>query len=184
MHEMFIISVLICIFALFLFHCWCVSVLISHRFGLLRSLFWLLPLVLLPLIGPLIFVFATRSFRQDRRPSRKVQAAWFAGVSLLFFIVSGYVSVQNFQEFNRGAADAQARNELQSALKKVEEFSKQSRRLPETLKEASYDGPPATIHVTYRLNGPTAYEMSSWNDKGAAEFHARSGSTEIIRERR
>lgn len=184
MHSLTIITVILGMFAVLAFHCWSVSALFSHRFGLLRILLWLLPLLLLPLIGPLIFVFATRRFREERRPSRKVQAAWFAAVFVIFTGISGYVSVQQFREIERGGADAAAQNELRSAVAKVEEFSQKSQRLPGNLKGTGYDGPPAGIHVTYRLTGHTMYEISAWNEKGGNEYRARSGSTEIRRERR
>lgn len=184
MHSLTIITVLLGMFALLVFHCWSVSALFSHRFGLLRTLLWLLPLLFLPLIGPLIFAFATRRFREERRPSRMIQAAWFAVVFVLFTGIGGYVSVQQFREIERGGADAAAQNELRSAVAKVEEFSQKSSRLPGTLKETGYDGPPAGIQVTFRLTGPTSYEITAWNEKGGNEYRTRSGSTEISRERR
>jgi len=183
MDNLYLTVLLLGMSALAILHVWCISALFSHRFGLLRSVLWFPLLVLVPLIGPIIFVFSTRRFRDAHRPARKVQLAWFSLAAVVSMVLWGYISIQQYRQFNRARSDVDARYELKSAVARVEEFSETAGRLPATLKEAGYEGPQTAIHVTYRQTGPLKYEMSAWNDKGRTTYRARSGSSEFSRER-
>jgi len=175
------VAILIFMLALVVAHCWCVSALFSYRFGFLRGIAWLLPLVLLPLIGPLIFYFSTRRFREINRPSRKRVFAYFAAVMTLFLTVVTYISVEQYQHFNRRAADATVMSDLKKIRYLLLERIENSGQAPESLSEISFAPSKPEIHIKYRKIGRDDFELTGWHDKGEREMKASSTSNAIER---
>ena len=175
------VAILVAWSALVIAHCWSVSALFAYRFGPLRGIAWILPLVLLPLIGPLIFFFATRRFRELNRPSTKKAIAWFVAVTALFLSIITYIGVVQYRHFNRRAADASVMSDLRNARYLLREHIEKIGQAPDTLSEISFAPSKPGIHIKYKKTGQDNFELTGWHDKGEREMKTSNTTDEVER---
>lgn len=175
------ITILVAWLAIVTAHCWSVSALFAYRFGFLRGIAWILPLVLLPLIGPLIFFFTTRRFRELNRPSTRKAVSWFVGVTALFLSIITYIGVDQYRHFNRRAADATVMSDLRNARSLLREQIETTGQAPETLSAINFAPSKPQIHIKYRKIGRDDFELTGWHDKGDREMKTSNTTNEIER---
>lgn len=160
-------------------HCWCISTLFSHRFGVLKGAAWFLLVVLLPLLGPLIFVVATSRFRAQNRPARRREFAWFAGVFFLSMTVVAWITINQYITFNRRVADVATMSALKDAKTLLTAHIEKTGRAPDQLAETGFVTPRAAIHITYVRTGADAYVLTGRHEKGACEMRMTGASADV-----
>ncbi len=175
------IAILTSTAALVVIHCWSVSALFSYRFGVLRGLGWFFPIVLLPLIGPLIFFFSTRHFRELNRPTRTRAVNCFIAVITLFMAVVMYISIEQFNHFKRRSADADATGDMTRARSIIWEHIEKTGTSPVNLKELEFAPGKPEIHIIYKKDGEDGFELKGWHDKGEREMKMSHKNNEIER---
>lgn len=161
-------------------HCWSVSTLFSYRFGVIKGFAWFF-LLLLPLLGPIIFLAATKRFRELNRPSRKREVIWFLAVFLLFSVCVGYITIEQYNHFSRRSADAEATGDMTRARALLREHIERTGQAPNDLAEIGFIPTKPVIHVFYEKIGDDNFELKAWHDKGEREMRASSADNNIDR---
>ena len=183
MEYLFALFVWILMLAVVFAHCWSLSALFSYRFGLLKGVAWFFPL-LLPLLGPMIFLVATRPFRELNRPSRKREFIWFAAFFLLFSTSVGYIAVLQYNHFSRRSADAEATGEMTRARALILAHIEKTGQAPDELTEAGFAATKPEIHIIYKKVGSDGFELKAWHDRGEREMKASDANNDIERTQR
>lgn len=184
MENLIAAAVMISMLVLAVVHCWCLSALCSYRFGLAKGVAWFFPLLLLPLLGPIIFIASTRRFREANRPGRKREAAWLGVVFALFMATIIYIGLAQYRVFNRRASDAAAMGDLRNVRARLHEHIEKTGRAPSRLSDVHFTPSRPEIHVIYKQVGAAGFELTGWHDKGAKEMRASSATDEIVRVQR
>lgn len=179
MENLVAVAVMISMLALAVVHCWCLSILFSHRFGPVKCVAWFFPLILLPLIGPAIFIISTRRFREANRPTRKREAAIFVAVFSLFLSVCIYIGIVQYRQFNRRAADVAALSDLRNARAFLLEYIETSGNAPNALSDINFVPSSPHIHLTYKRVGLSAFELTGWHEKGVRKMRTSSSDKDI-----
>jgi len=162
-------------------HCWCVSALFSYRFPAIWGIAWFFPLVLLPLLGPIIFLAATRRFRELNRPSRKREIICFIAIFILFSASVGYIAVKQYNHFSRRSADAEATGDMTRARALIWAHIEKTGQLPDDLDEIGFLPTKPVIHVIYKKVGDDSFELKAWHDRGEREMRTSSAGNDIER---
>ena len=176
-------TVLISVPALVLLHCWALATLLACRFRFMARLGWGAA-ILLPLVGPAVYLMGTRRFRMQEHPTKRRLLACFAGVVAVLTLAAGLLGVQQYQEFQRRAADAGAYSDIKQARHLVETRISDTGRVPATLAEVGFTPSAAGIHLVFTPRQERGYELSSYHERGGMLYRSSDGLPGIRREPR
>jgi hypothetical protein len=182
--DAYIIAVITIILTILLFgfQCWAVGDSRWHRFPGRQQWGWLALNLLLPLLGPLLYlVFGRRSRIAPERGTGKWTAylKGFLALSAVNLFVFAGLGFLQMKEFNARAKDANAKSELINARQMLQEYRKNRGNFPDTLDKAGFHPQDGDVTITYRRGSDNSYSMSASHRLGKREYSATAGSVDI-----